>query len=98
MIIKYYSRTDNRCRVTFKLSAEHGAERATLVGTFNEWNRTAQPMERLDDGSFTLSLWLEPERKYHFRYLLDGERWVNDEEADGYEQNPYGSDDCVVNT
>lgn len=31
------------------------------------------------------------------RSLLDGERWENDEAADGYRSNSFGSEDCVVN-
>jgi hypothetical protein len=39
---------------------------------------------------------LEPGRRYRYRYLADGERWINDWAADDYQPNPYGGDDSVV--
>ena len=53
-------------------------------------------MKRRKDGSFTSSITLKTGQDYYFRYLLDGGRWINDEAADQYVPNPFGSDDCVV--
>ncbi len=54
-------------------------------------------MRKLKNGSFTLTIDLEPNREYQFRYLLDDEIWENDEEADKYISNPYGdSENSVV--
>ncbi len=39
---------------------------------------------------------LDPGRSYRFRYLLDGTCWENDWSADGYQPNPFGSEDSVV--
>jgi hypothetical protein len=39
---------------------------------------------------------LEAGRRYGFRYLVDGEQWLNDRHADDYVENAYGSDDSVV--
>jgi hypothetical protein len=33
---------------------------------------------------------------YQFRYLLDGENWINDPKADGYALSEYGSENCLV--
>jgi hypothetical protein len=35
-------------------------------------------------------------RAYQFRYLVDYERWMTDEAPDAYADNPYGSDNAVV--
>ena len=96
MIKKTYSETDPSWLVTFELPPDVNAQTACLCGEFNEWSEASHPMERREDGSFTLTLSLQPERQYRFRYLLDGERWENDWAADAYEPNPFGSDDSVV--
>lgn len=96
MLKKSYSKTGAKCRVTFKLSAEVGAETAALVGEFNDWSATANPMDKLKDGSFSATLSLEAGQSYRFRYLLDGTRWENDWEPDGYATNEHGTDDSLV--
>jgi hypothetical protein len=53
-------------------------------------------MKRRKDGAFTTMFWVETGREYRFRYLLDGERWQNDQAADGYVPNPYGGQDSVL--
>jgi hypothetical protein len=53
-------------------------------------------MKRLKNGSFSTTVSIPSGRSYRFRYLLDGERWENDWEADAYTPNEYGKDDSVV--
>lgn len=96
MLKKIYSDSDAVCQVTFELPAEVAAQMACLCGEFNEWDESSHPMEHQADGSFTLTLTLEPGRAYRFRYLLDETRWENDWAADDYVPNPYGSDDSLV--
>ena len=48
------------------------------------------------DGSWQATVALEPGRSYRYRYLLDGQRWENDQQADRYEPNPLGTVDSVV--
>lgn len=80
---------------TFRLPPTHHAEVAHVVGDFNDWSETANPMVREEDG-FVAHVSLEPGRSYRFRYLLDGLRWENDWNADSYVPNPYGGDDSVI--
>ncbi len=96
MLKKSYSKTGKKCRVTFKLSAEIEAETAVLCGDFNEWNQESHPMKQLKDGSFSVTISVPSNQTYRFRYLLDGERWENDWEADAYAPNEHGSDDSIL--
>lgn len=96
MLKKAYSRAGNSCRVTFKLPTEVGAQSVALCGEFNDWNKSTHLMRQLKDGSFSLTITLEPGQSYRFRYWLDGERWENDWEADAYVANEFGSEDSVV--
>lgn len=41
---------------------------------------------------------LEPEQSYQFRYLVNGEQWLNDWHADAYTPGGYGQDNGVVIT
>lgn len=53
-------------------------------------------MKRRKDGSFSTAVSLKPGQEYRFRYLLDGQRWENDDQADGYVPNEYGAEDSLV--
>lgn len=96
MLIKNYSKTGKKCRVTFKLPAEVDADQVALCGEFNDWDPEANPMKQLKDGSFSTTLSVDAGQAYRFRYLLDGERWENDWEADAYRSNEHGTEDSVL--
>ena len=96
MLKKSYSKTGRKCRVTFKLPVDVVAETAVVCGDFNEWDVNANPMKKLKDGSFSLSISVPAGQTYRFRYLLDGERWENDWEPDGYEPNEHGEDNSLL--
>ncbi len=89
-IKKKYLKSKPVCKVTFNLPADtvNDAKEVLLVGEFNEWNLdTADTMRKLKDGSYTRTLDLDAGKSYQFRYLLDGENWINDAEADAYVPN-----------
>jgi len=96
MIEKAYSKAGRSCRVTFQFLPEVDAETAYLVGEFNGWDTTSHPMRRSKDGNFRLTISLKPGHTYGFRYLLDGNRWTNDESADAYQPNPFGEENSIV--
>lgn len=87
---------DNVVKVTFGLPADGAHESVRLVGDFNQWEGT--PLERQKDGTWKATVALDPGKAYEFRYLVDGERWVNEPEADGYVENPYGAENSIVRT
>jgi len=82
--------------VTFRLDPRVGARRAAVCGDWNGWAGDVHVMDRDEHGGFSLTLVLESGRRYRFRYLLDGERWENDWDADAYEPNAFGEDDSIV--
>ena len=95
-MMKSYTKTGRSCRVTFELPPQVNANTAAVCGEFNEWDAAKHPMKRRKDGGFSLTVSLKPGNEYRFRYLLDGERWENDWEADKYLPNEFGSEDSVV--
>ena len=85
-IKKQFLKSKPVCKVTFSVDADliTGAKEVALLGEFNAWDPSDFTMRKLKDGSFTKTIELEVGREYQFRYLVDGERWINDKEADKY--------------
>jgi 1,4-alpha-glucan branching enzyme len=96
LILKEYTKTGRSCRVTFELPSDLEADTVVVLGDFNDWDPNAKPLKRRKDGSYATTLSLKPGAEYRFRYLVDGERWVNDDCADRLEPNRYGSEDSVI--
>lgn len=86
--------------ITFSLPAEamQGAGEAVILGDFNNWNpEHASKLVKQQDGSFSAVVPLEEGETYHYRFLLDKARWVNDYNAQGYEPAPgLNIDNCVI--
>ena len=83
---KQYLKSKPECKVTFSLPKEAvgKAKKVTLVGEFNNWNKTNTPLKKMKDGSVSVSLNLKTGREYQYRYLIDGKTWENDWAADRY--------------
>lgn len=86
------------CKVTFRVSKEFigQAESVSLVGDFNDWDTAASPLSKLKTGDFTSQLVLEKGKSYEFRYLVDGQKWYNEPEADRFVANSFGEENSVV--
>lgn len=89
-IKKKYLPESGTCKVTFTLPEDlaETAKKAKLVGEFNDWDPEGLPM-RKRSGKFSLTLELPNNREYQFRYLVDGNRWGSDPEADAQASTPY---------
>jgi hypothetical protein len=53
-------------------------------------------LKKLKDGTFSVTVNLESDREYQFRYLIDDSIWENDWEADKYVPSPFGNADNSV--
>ena len=85
-LAKQFVKSKSVYKVTFTVPAEAASEakKVALVGEFNGWNpEEAIALKKQKDGSFKASLELGA-GEYQFRYILDGEKWENDWEADKY--------------
>ena len=84
-LLKKYSANKKTCHVTFILPREIGAnfEEISVVGDFNDWDPHANRMtENQPDGSYSTTINLEAGKEYQFKYLLDGDQWLNEPDAD----------------
>ena len=99
MIKKQFLKSKPVCKTTFTLPVEAAPEADTvvIVGDFNEWNLDkGVEMKKQKNGIFKAVVELESGKEYQFRYLIDGESWENDWEADKYVSTPFGVDNSVV--
>jgi 1,4-alpha-glucan branching enzyme len=83
-------------RVSFILPADDPRLPAAVVGDFNDWDETADPLRRRSNGTASAVVLLESGVPYRFRYCGAGGHWFDDDMADGYEPNVHGSSDCIV--
>lgn len=95
MIYKLPSPQPDSVRVVFELPSCVWADRIFVTGSFNEWDRTAVPMQQDREGVWRAMLDLPAGRTFEFRYLIDG-RWQTDYHADGCADNQYGTHNSVV--
>lgn len=99
MLKKQYLKTKPVCKVTFVLPKEAAPEAGEirLLGDFNGWKYENGIVMEAKKSEYRTTMELETGRTYEFRYLVDGERWVNDWKADDYVSSPFqGIDNSVV--
>lgn len=95
MIKKRFFKTIDECEVTFKVEADDADDVALYIES-NDWEPIS--MKKLKSGPFKATLRLPLDEEIQFRYLIDGSNWENDETADAYVANEYGSENSVVIT
>lgn len=98
-IKKQYLKSKPMCKVTLSWKNDEldTANTVAVLGDFNDWDpKQSFPMKKLKDGTFKTTIDLEVGQEYQFRYLVDGEVWVNDAEADKYVPTGVGVEDNSV--
>jgi 1,4-alpha-glucan branching enzyme len=85
-------------QTTFIVPKSTRDETLYLVGDFNDWNTTSHPFQQDYKDRWTLTVNLEVGRAYQFRYLRDGQEWMQDSQADAYVYNPRSYHNFVVVT
>lgn len=67
---------------TFRPAAELGEVRSVhLAGSFNGWSKDATPMQRGDDGAWTVALDL-PAGVHYYKFVVNGDNWLTDPRSD----------------
>lgn len=95
---KQYLKSRPACKVTFKLPGDAltNVDKVQLIGEFNNWDMKVLPMKKLKSGDFTETLELETGREYQYRFLINGQDWITDSEADKLIPNSFFSDNSVI--
>jgi len=95
MLTKQFTPKRTVCKVTFSIPEDWAENEVALAGDFNDWNTNDLKLEKKKNRWVTL-VRLKPGKRYRFKYLVDGKKWVNDDLADRYEANKFGTEDSVV--
>lgn len=95
MITKEFTPKRTVCKVTLTLPGEWAEKEIVVAGSFNDWDTTKEKLVK-KKGKWTTTLRLKPETEYRFKYLVDGERWENDDAADQYVANDFGTEDSLL--
>ncbi len=69
------------------------AKTVLLVGDFTEWQKSAIPMNRDTNGTWTVTVNLAP-GTYSYLFIVDGQ-WCEDPECTLHAANPYGGQNMV---
>ena len=94
MLKKRFFKTKEECEVSFELPADD-AKQVDLVCEANGW----QPIQmKKAKGKFRTRIRLPKQQRFQFRYLVDRRAWINDDAADAYLRNEFGSDNGVLVT
>ena len=88
---------NNAVKVTFQLPEAIAEKSVAVVGDFNAWDETKGEMKRgRKNGYWRKTLTFEAGQDLQFRYLIDGRQWRNDEQADRYVANGFGTENGVL--
>lgn len=80
-------------KIWFRLNAPT-ADRVCVAGMFNDWNPSATPLSKHDDGQWRVQTELAP-GEYEYRFVVDG-LWQEDPHARHAVPNPFGSRNSVI--
>ena len=94
MLEKNFTPKRTVCKVTFSIPEEWADKEVKLAGDFNDWDKEVDSLEKKKN-KWTITKRLKPENTYRFRYWIDGGKWENDDAADSYIPNEFGSEDSV---
>jgi 1,4-alpha-glucan branching enzyme len=97
-MIKKSADKNGKVKVTFSLPYSEGQSPVSVVGDFNSWDPAATRLAKRSNGTCSVSLTLDPEQRYLFRYYSADGRWFNDESADAYAESEHSSENCVLLT
>lgn len=83
-------------RVKFIYYPDKEYENVNLVGSFNSWNQTANPMRyNKSKNIWELELYLKP-GEYQYKFLIEGRKWLKDNNADLFVDDGYGGENSVI--
>ncbi len=98
-VTKRYSSDKKICHVTFILPKEISENfgQVSLVGDFNDWDIHKDKFSHKSaNGLFSAGYDLDAGKEYQFRYLCDGQIWLNEPEADKKVLTHYGDSENSV--
>jgi len=95
MLKKKPVKGSDKVSVTFQTFEHPDARQVGVAGGWNNWDPDRTPMKKRKDGAWAATVRFERGSRHEYRFVVDGERWLADEQADGQVTNPYGGVNSV---
>ncbi|UCF66795.1 MAG: isoamylase early set domain-containing protein [Acidobacteriota bacterium] len=96
MIKKTPVKKSDKIAVTFSMRGFDSADSVCVAGEFNGWDPDSHPLRKRKDGLWATTLRLPRNGRLEFKYVVDGQLWVNDDEADASVPDPFGGRNSVL--
>ncbi len=84
-----------KSRFQYRPDRPGAAQSATVVGDFNGWDISADPMEMDKDGFFVRTIHLAP-GSYRYKFVINSEFYITDPARTGFEQDGYGGRNSIL--
>lgn len=89
----------NQVKVTFVIPNDPDQPRISVVGDFNNWDPSANVFVKRQNNTRSVTATVDAGQRYRFRYYVAAdESWLNEDSADAYEPNEFGSHNCLLIT
>jgi hypothetical protein len=72
------------------------AKLVSLAGDFNGWDPNENQMERDEHGFWRATLSAPPAGVYHYKFIVDGQRWIEDPNNEMKAPDNYGGLNSVI--
>lgn len=82
-------------KVAISFRPHREISKVALVGSFNNWDKDADPMPRQEDGSFRFVISLNP-GLYHYKFVLNDVEWIADPTCPERVHDGLGGDNSVL--
>jgi len=100
MLKKTYTKNKSKCKVTFKFAPSEDTtqiDTIQVVGSFNGWGQNKKHfLKKRKDGTYSLSVNLNSDASYEYKYLINDSDWYTDNNAESLVWNIYGSKNALV--
>ncbi|MCC2642539.1 MAG: hypothetical protein K0S45_2952 [Nitrospira sp.] len=71
------------------------AREVSVAGDFNDWSSERHPLHQTDEGTWQITLSLPP-GIYQYKFLIDGNRWEEDERNPKRSANEFGTTNSIL--
>lgn len=96
MLKKKPVRGSDKVSVTIQTFELPNAREVGVAGCWNDWDPSRTPMRKRRDGAWAATVRFERGSRHEYRFVVDGERWFADPEADDHVANPFGGMNSVI--
>ena len=85
-------------KITFVLPEHLAYQNPCVVGDFNNWDPAANPFKKRANKTLSTSVTVPTNTSFAFRYLAEDGQWFDEEQADGFVLNEFGTANCSCET